>query len=237
MSGPAPLLLAVHGWNFSPASGDLAVKLVSAPGTMPLVFLEKHWDSAGNTPCHFPSPAKNVRRADGAALKQERANCYVESAREGQRFMIQLNETHLLCFHQTGPGNRGGNTCEMYLIGGFGVYRIWPLDLRACACPGRGQLPMESIHTHVRWFILQFSHCHEQPRKNKIRSTQLCFSCFCFSKNLIFLIIQKWFFPHKVHSAFFEPCPYAESSQQFSDALIPLWSHRIIENVATYLIF
>lgn len=53
---PAPLLLSLHGSKFSPAGRDLAVKLVSAPGIMPLVFLEKRRDLAGNTPHDSPSP-------------------------------------------------------------------------------------------------------------------------------------------------------------------------------------
>lgn len=68
LSGAAPLLLSVHGWNFSPAGRDLPVKPLSASGTMPFVFLEEGRSWAGNTPRHFHLHRQGDTRTDRGLL-------------------------------------------------------------------------------------------------------------------------------------------------------------------------
>lgn len=104
---PLRFLLFVHGWNFSPASRDLAAKLVSATGVTPIVFLEKRWRFlAGNPSRHFTSAGLKCR-VDGEAEPTHVGFQFCLAHEVGRFSGDRLNETHLWCFYQIYSGVKG----------------------------------------------------------------------------------------------------------------------------------
>ena len=68
------------------------------------------------------------------------------------------------------PWKWKGNTSEMCLISGSWSLEDIPFWCWSVCGQEKGQLPMESIYTHVRSFLLQFSRCHGLPSLGKVQT-------------------------------------------------------------------
>lgn len=67
------------------------------------------------------------------------------------------------------PWKGKGNTSEMCLISGSWSLEDIPFWSWSVCVQEKGQLPMESIYTHVRSFLLQFSRFHRLPSLGRVQ--------------------------------------------------------------------